>query len=145
MLHFLERNTFAPQLKPGELAARIWYQAIWVSAYWPRQLKPLQQRSPLMPPDDDYYADGLYLRATGDFETAVRAFSAEMDEPGARAGLTDGSCPLGGATVQILTPATTRATFEWHICRDHPHRRCRPQLPDRAGLRPPQLRGPALE
>ena len=82
LLHFLERNTFAPQLKPGELAARIWYQAIWVSAYWPRQPKPLQQPSPLMPPDDDHYADGLYLRATGDFETAVRAFSAEMDEPG---------------------------------------------------------------
>ena len=82
LLHFLERNTFAPQLKPNELAARIWYQAIWVSAYWPRELKTYQQRSPLMPPDDDHYADGLYLRATGDFETAVRAFSAEMYEPG---------------------------------------------------------------
>jgi CHAT domain len=81
LLHFLERDTFAPQLKPGELAARIWYQAIWVSAYWPRSTQPFQQRSPLMPPDDDHYADGLYLRATGHFETADRAFSAEISEP----------------------------------------------------------------
>lgn len=82
LLHFLERDTFAPQLKPGELPARIWYQAIWVSAYWPRNLRMLQQRSALMPPEDDQFADGLYLRATGDFETAVRAFLAELNEPG---------------------------------------------------------------
>jgi hypothetical protein len=81
LLHFLERDTFAPQLKPGDVAARVWYQAIWVSAYWPCRTRMLQQRSPLMPPEDDAFADGLYLRATGDFETAVRAFEAELNQP----------------------------------------------------------------
>jgi hypothetical protein len=81
LLHFLERDTFAPQLKPGDLAARVWYQAIWVSAYWPRRPSMHQQPSPLMPPEDDAFADGLYLRATGDFATAVRAFQAELNQP----------------------------------------------------------------
>jgi CHAT domain len=116
LLHFLERDTFAPQLKPDELAARIWYQAIWVSAYWPRQLQSsYQQRSPLMPPDDDYYADGLYLRATGDFETALRAFSAEMDEPGsARPAQRQRTAP-GRRDRADPDPRYYPGDLEWHI------------------------------
>ena len=92
LLHFLEGNTFAPKLKPDDLAARIWYQAIWVSAYWPRNVEPSRVRAPLMPPDDDHYADGLYLRATGDFETAGQAFSVEMHEPASAPRYYPGDC-----------------------------------------------------
>jgi hypothetical protein len=84
LLHFLERGGFTPKLQPNELAARIWYQAIWVSAYWPRQVQGFQERTPLLPPDDDHYADGLYLRATGDRQTALKAFSAALEKPGDR-------------------------------------------------------------
>jgi len=81
LLHFLERDTFAPRLKQGELAVRVWDQAMWVSAYWPRNPQPMQNRAPLLPPDDDHYAAGLYLRAIGELDHAARAFAAEMREP----------------------------------------------------------------
>jgi hypothetical protein len=83
LLHVLERNTFAPRLQAGELAARVWYQAIWVSAYWPYQPRPMQSRSPLLPPEDDHFAAGLYLRSVGDFTRALNAFTAATEEPAA--------------------------------------------------------------
>ncbi|MFJ9777177.1 CHAT domain-containing protein [Kitasatospora sp. NPDC101157] len=84
LLHVLERNTLTPQLQAGELAARVWYQAIWVSAYWPYQPRPGQSPLPLLPPEDDHFAAGLYLRSIGDFARALNAFTAEMAEPAAR-------------------------------------------------------------
>lgn len=84
LLHVLERNTFAPRLKASDLAARLWYQAIWVSAYWPYQLRPMQSRAPLLPPEDDHFAAGLYLRSVRDFPQALNAFTAETVEPAAR-------------------------------------------------------------
>ncbi|MEW1912331.1 CHAT domain-containing protein [Kitasatospora sp. NPDC085895] len=84
LLHVLEPNAFAPQLQSGELAARLWYQAIWVSAYWPYQSRPGYSPSALPPPKDDHFAAGLYLRSVGDYARALIAFSAEAKEPAAR-------------------------------------------------------------
>ena len=76
-------DTGTGELAPGcgEAGLKVWDQAIWICADWPRR-RGMGGGVRLAPPAvDDHYRVGLWLRAVGAIAQAAVAFQAELDAP----------------------------------------------------------------
>jgi hypothetical protein len=79
--YFIDTGTGALRAECSEVGLRVWDQAILLSAYWPRNEPMRDGRVRLIPPENDHYAMGLWLREIGQTEHAEAAFRAELDTP----------------------------------------------------------------
>ena len=79
---FIDVRTGGLRPEFQEVGVRVWDQAIWLTPDWPRHGDPMRQgRVRLEPPDEDHYAAGLWLRATGHLSYAANAFRKEREAP----------------------------------------------------------------
>jgi hypothetical protein len=79
--YFIDTQSGALRPDHKESGVGVWDQAIWLSADWPRDRRPMQGSIRLLPPDDDHYAAGLWFRAIGKLDNAAIAFRMERDSP----------------------------------------------------------------
>jgi CHAT domain len=82
--YFIDTRSGVLRPESSEIGLRVWDQAIWLSAYWPRKRQlVLVRQGParLAPPENDHYAHGLWFRAIGRLDDASKAFRVELDTP----------------------------------------------------------------
>lgn len=79
--YFIDSHSGVLRAECSEVGLRVWDQAILLSAYWPRNEPMRHGRVRLIPPENDDYAMGLWLRAIGQTEHAAASFQAELSSP----------------------------------------------------------------